>query len=165
MKKSLLIVVALIVAACSSAQKKVEAIGTLNAEFMLPAGKVANPLYTAGFGGSIQLELKSKKDSLSFVTSTGYYILDGVKGTPGVPTLLMFPTMFGAKYRFSKTVSFQQMGGFVLLDGGNGTKFIYAPILTFDYQRVSSFLKFTSIVFSGHQNDISTFGIGFSYKL
>lgn len=160
MKKLLLIVVALLVTTLTFAQKKTEVLGTANVDLLLPAGKAATPFYNAGLGASLQVEFKSKKP-ISYVLASGYQVLAAKTNTR---TLIQFPTMLGLKYRFSPSVSIQQSGGISVINNGIGVKFIYSPTICFEYERWMTNLKYTSTVFSGHQNDLSTFGIGFSYR-
>lgn len=160
MKKLLLIVVALLVTTLIFAQKKTEVIGTANADLLLPIGKAATPLYNAGLGATLQVEFKRKKP-LSYLLTSGYQVQAAKTNTQ---TLIQFPTMFGLKYRFSPTVSIQQSGGISVINNGIGVKFIYSPTICFEYEKWATNLKYTSTVFAGHQNDLSTFGIGFSYR-
>lgn len=161
MKKLVLILVTLLVAAATFAQNKRHTVSSVNMDLLAPISKAVKNTHIVGGGASLQLEVRDSK-KVSYLASSGYSIL---LAKPDYKTIIQLPTMIGAKYRISDVVGVQLMGGINILNNGLGSKFVYAPGICFDYGKLTTNVKYTSTWINGGDEDITTVGLGISYKL
>lgn len=161
MKKVLLIIVALVVTAVSFAQNKRHTVSSVNVDLLAPVSKAVKNTHIAGGGASLQIEVRDGK-KVSYLASSGYSLL---LAKPDYRTIIQLPTMMGAKYRISDVVGVQLMGGISILNNGLGSKFIYAPGVCFDYGKLTTNVRYTNTWINGSDEDITTVGLGISYKL
>lgn len=161
MRKFSLILVALVVAAVSFAQNKRHTVSSVNLDLLAPISKAVKNTHIVGGGASLQIEVRDSK-KVSYLASSGYSVL---VAKPDYKTIIQLPTMVGAKYRISDVVGVQLMGGITILNNGLGSKFTYAPGISFDYGRLTTNIKYTSTWINGSDEDITTVGLGVAYKL
>lgn len=161
MKKTLLIILALLLTATTFAQNRTRTISSLNLDLLAPVSDAIKNTHIVGGGASLQIEVRSSK-KLSYITSSGYSV---ILPKPGYNAIIQLPTMMGAKYRITDVVGMQLMGGIVVLNNGLGSKFSYAPGFYFDYGKLTTNVRYTCTWINGGDEDITTVGLGISYKL
>ena len=161
MKKTLLLFLLISFTIVSLGQKKpVEKLTTVGAHILIPTGNLSdtNPY---GIGMSIETEIVGKNNTgLTFNTGYNYYRSDG-ESKP----IIQFPALVGFKYHFGVMVAFGQQFGVSYVTQGYGMRFTYSTYLSFGWDKIYSDFRFISSTTPGHENDISSLSLRFSYKL
>jgi hypothetical protein len=161
MKKLVLILISLLTVLFATAQNKRRTISSVNFDLLAPVSDAIKNNYIVGGGASLQIEVRDNK-KISYVASSGYSVL---LPKPGYGAIIQLPTMIGAKYRINDVVGMQLMGGIVVLNNGLGSKFAYTPGFYFDYGKLTTNVRYSCTWVNGGDQDITTVGLGISYKL
>jgi hypothetical protein len=161
MKKTLLLLTALVITALSFGQQKTTLSSTVGTEILLPVGKVLPTTHFAGISANLQFEIKDSS-RVSYLLYSGYnYMFCKPRNT----SFVQFPALGGMKVHFNDIISLGALGGVCFTNNELRFKFNYIFALGMEYEKLSMDFRFNSITLPGHENDLSTVSLRTAYKL
>ncbi len=133
----------------------------------MPIGTSANA-YNLAIGGSLKIETPTMGANF-FTLSIGYTSLPGKQitntlGTFNPPPVNYLPLKLGLKYNLTGGLFAEgQLGGAVEIRGRRGVRFIYAPGLTYNFEKIDIGVRYEG--WAGSGGPIQQVALRLAYRL